>query len=55
MDKIIAAQKDGSFLEEIKANVGTEKRKGFEIRNDKALIFKGQLCVAKDEGLKKKL
>ncbi|XP_022889193.1 uncharacterized protein LOC111404646 [Olea europaea var. sylvestris] len=54
-DRIVAAQKDDPFLENIKADVRTEKRKGFEIAEDKTLIFKGRLCVLKDEALRNEI
>ncbi|XP_022847556.1 uncharacterized protein LOC111370081 [Olea europaea var. sylvestris] len=54
-DRIVAAQKDDPFLEKIRADIGTEKRKGFEIAEDKALMYKGRLCVLKDEALRMKL
>ncbi|XP_022880533.1 uncharacterized protein LOC111397785 [Olea europaea var. sylvestris] len=54
-DRIVAAQKDDPFLEKIKVDVGIKKRKGFEIAKDKALIFKGQMCVLKDEVLKNEI
>ncbi|XP_022897456.1 uncharacterized protein LOC111411127 [Olea europaea var. sylvestris] len=53
VDKIIAGQRDDSFLEKIKVEVGTEKRKGFEISSDKTLMFKGRLCVPKNEEIRK--
>lgn len=51
-DRIVAAQRNDPFLEKIRVEVGTEKRKGFEIAEDKAMMFKGRLCVPKDEVLK---
>ncbi|XP_022852559.1 uncharacterized protein LOC111374158 [Olea europaea var. sylvestris] len=37
------------------AGVGTNKQKGFEITDDKVLIYKGRICVPKDEGLRKEI
>ncbi|XP_022867215.1 uncharacterized protein LOC111386946 [Olea europaea var. sylvestris] len=54
-DKIVVAQKADPFLEKIRADVGTEKMKGFEIVEDKALMFKGRLCVPKDEVLRNEI
>jgi hypothetical protein len=54
-DRIVAIQKDDPFLEKIRVEVGTEKRKGFEIAEDKALMFKGRLCVPKDEVLRNEI
>lgn len=40
-DRIVATQKDDPFLEKIRANMEIEKMKGFEIAEDKTLMFKG--------------
>jgi hypothetical protein len=52
-DQIRVAQDGDSFLQKIKSEVGTSKRKDFGLGSDKALLFKGRLCVLKDEGLRK--
>ncbi|KAL2475525.1 Pol protein [Abeliophyllum distichum] len=38
-----------------RTEVGTEKRKEFEMTEDKALMFKGPICVPKDEDLRNKI
>lgn len=52
-ERIREAQKNDPFLCKIMAEVGTDKRKGFAITEDKVLTYKGRLCVPKDEGLRK--
>lgn len=54
-DRIRVAQDGDPFLQKIKSEVGTSKRKDFELDSDKALLFKGRLCVPKDEGLRKEI
>ncbi|XP_022897626.1 uncharacterized protein LOC111411316 [Olea europaea var. sylvestris] len=51
LDRIKEAQNKDPFLQKIKAEVGTNKRMGFEMSADNALTFKGRLCVPKDESI----
>ncbi|XP_022863843.1 uncharacterized protein LOC111383889 [Olea europaea var. sylvestris] len=44
-----------NLIIEIRVEVGTEKRKGFEIAKDRALMLKGRLCVPKDEALRNEI
>jgi len=53
--RIITAQTGDKFLEKIRSEVGTGKRIGFEIASDKALIFRGRLCVPKDEHIQNEI
>ncbi|KAL2457226.1 Uncharacterized protein Adt_46451 [Abeliophyllum distichum] len=52
-DRIVTTQKDNIFLEKIRIEVGTERRKKFKIVEDSALMFKGRICVPKDKGSEK--
>lgn len=54
-DRIRVAQDGDSFLQKIKSEVGTSKRNDLKLGSDKALLFKGRLCVPKDEGLRKEI
>ncbi|XP_022892027.1 uncharacterized protein LOC111406897 [Olea europaea var. sylvestris] len=54
-DRIIEAQDKEPFLQRIKNEIGTNKRKDFRIASDRALMFKGRICVPKDEILRKEI
>ncbi|XP_022871480.1 uncharacterized protein LOC111390648 [Olea europaea var. sylvestris] len=54
-DRIKEAQNKDPFLKKIKAEVGTNKCIGFEMSTDNALIFKGRLCVPKDESIRNEI
>ncbi|XP_022865472.1 uncharacterized protein LOC111385326, partial [Olea europaea var. sylvestris] len=54
-DRIIEAQVKDPFLQKIKNEIGTDKRKDFRIASDRALMFKGMICVPKDEVLRKEI
>ncbi|XP_022895226.1 uncharacterized protein LOC111409405 [Olea europaea var. sylvestris] len=54
-DRIIEAQGKDSFLQKIKNEIGIDKRKDFRIASDRALMFKGRICVPMDEVLKKEI
>ena len=54
-DRIIEAQNKDSFLQKIKNEVGTDKKKDFGVDKDQVLIFRGRICVPKDEALRNKI
>lgn len=54
-NRIIEAQDSDSFLQKIRSEVRSDKMKDFELSPNKALKFKGMLCVPKNEELRKKI
>lgn len=54
-DRIIEAQNKDSFLQKIKNEVGIDKKKDFGVAEDQALIFRGRICVPKDEALRNEI
>ncbi|XP_022868589.1 uncharacterized protein LOC111388143 [Olea europaea var. sylvestris] len=54
-DRIKETQNKDPFLKKIKVEVGTNKRIGFEMSADNELIFKGRLCVPKDESIRNEI
>lgn len=51
-ERIIEAQSKTTFLQKIKDEVGTDKRRDFGIASDQSLMFKGRICVPKNEVLR---
>ena len=51
-DRIKSHQKGDQFFEYIKAEINTEKPKGFTIANDNTLYYQGRLCVPNFEELR---
>lgn len=54
-DQIKEAQDKDTYLQKIKAEVGTKKGVRFEVFGDKTLTFKGRLYVSKDEKIRNEI
>lgn len=54
-DRIIETQGNDLFLLKIKNEISTDKRNDFGIASDQALMFKGRICVPKDEVLRNEI
>lgn len=54
-DRIVEAQGNDPFLLKNKSEVGTNKRKDFEIAADQALMFRERFCVSNDEALRNEI